>query len=458
MIAAARRAAEDAGSAALLSRVDRILVPRGFWDYRDPGRIVAERVAAGGARTELLEIGVLQTTLFGRGARAIAEGEADVVLVTGGEAKYRSQRAEIAGGEAPLTRQAAGQQPDVVIRPERLPVSQLEIEAGLAMPVGQYAMVDNALRASEGQSIDEHRRELARLWADMSRVAATNPDAWSQEAVSADEIREPVGRNRMLAFPYTKLHNSQWNVDQAASLLFCSLETARALGVARDSLVFPLAVADANHMLPYTERRAVYRCPGFAKAGQRALARAGREQGEVSHLELYSCFPAAVRVQTREMGIDAEGPLTVTGGMAFAGGPLNNFVLQAMARMARVLREDPGSAGLVSAVSGVLAKQGVSLWSTEPGPGFGFDDVSEQVARELEPVEVVAGGEGAGRIATYTVLYEGQTPARAALVCDLEDGRRALRVVDDPELAALGTSEELCGRAVRLLPARLELV
>ena len=34
--------------------------------------------------------------------------------------------------------------------------------------------------------------------------------------------------------------------------------------------------------------------------------------------------------------------------------------------MASVLRDAPGSTGLVTAVSGMLTKQGVSLWSSEP--------------------------------------------------------------------------------------------
>ncbi len=139
----------------------------------------------------------------------------------------------------------------------------------------------------------------------------------------------------MLAFPYTKLHTSQWNVDQAAGLILCSLEAARGLGLRDERFVYPLAVADSNHMLPLAARPALERVPGFAHAGRRAFAHAGLAAAELDRLELYSCFPVAVRVQARELGIDEARPLTVTGGMTFAGGPLNNFVLQALAKMAR---------------------------------------------------------------------------------------------------------------------------
>ena len=75
----------------------------------------------------------------------------------------------------------------------------------------------------------------------------------------------------MIAFPYTKLHNSQWNVDQAAGLIFCSLGRARALGIPDDRFVYPLAVADNNHMVTLSERAELHRSPGFRHAGRAAF-------------------------------------------------------------------------------------------------------------------------------------------------------------------------------------------
>ena len=46
--------------------------------------MLAERFGAAGARTEIAEIGVLQTALLGRAAADVAAGRADVVLVVGG--------------------------------------------------------------------------------------------------------------------------------------------------------------------------------------------------------------------------------------------------------------------------------------------------------------------------------------------------------------------------------------
>jgi acetyl-CoA C-acetyltransferase len=204
-------------------------------------------------------------------------------------------------------------------------------------------------------------------------------------------------------------------------------------------------------MVPLSERRLPHRCPGFARAGERALAAASRAVEDVAHLELYSCFPSAVRVQARELGIDESRALTLTGGMTFAGGPLNNFVLQALVRMAQVLRADPGSSGMLNAVSGVLTKQGVSLWSTEPAPrGFRTEDVSAETARELRVAPLVEDATGDATVVTYTVLFEGGSPSRSVLLCELGDGRRTLTSNADPGLAATAMREELCGRTLRL--------
>lgn len=441
------RAAEDAGSPELLGRADSIRAPRGFWSTPDPCRLLAQRFGASGARTEVAEVGVLQTTLLGRAARDIAEGRADVVLLAGGEARYKSATGRALGRSAPQ-RAEDGDEADSVLRPSGEIISPLEIQSGLTLPVSQYALVENALRAAEGQSLGAHRDDVAELWAGMSRVAVSNPQAWIPEERAASELRDPGPRNRMLAFPYTKWLVSQWNVDQSAGLVLCSAATAQAAGIPRGRWVFPLAVFDSEYMVPLTRRADLHRCHGFEIAARRALEHTGREPGDLAHMELYSCFPSAVRVQQREIGVPQGRPVSVTGGMTFGGGPLNSFVLQAWVRMAQVLREDPGSTGLVTAVSGILTKQGVTLFSTEPVARFRYADVGPETAAALKQVEVVASPEGPARVASYTVQYEGETPSRAVLVCDLEDGRRGIVVSEDADLALAMTREEFCGRSL----------
>jgi acetyl-CoA C-acetyltransferase len=449
MLEAVRAAGDDAGAAALLACADVIAVPRGFWSYPDPARWLAERIGAATAKTWVAEIGVLQTTLFAEAARAIREGGADVVLVVGGEARYRAQRAKAAGQAEQLSAQAPGTTPDRVMRPAHDIVHPVEIARGFVVPVQQYALIDNAMRRADGQTIDAHRRAVSELWAGYARVAAANPHAWNRTAPDAAALAD-LERNPPLAFPYGKLHCSQWNVDQAAALLFCSAERARRAGIPEAGWVHPRAVAESNEMRPLVSRASLGRSPGFACAGRKAFALAGLEPKDVALRELYSCFPAAVRLQLREIGLAPEPTPSWTGGMTFGGGPLNNFVLQAAARMLGLLREQGGSA-LLTAVSGMLTKQGVSLWSCEPGErGFAYADVSGEAAAVEPSRPVVDGVASAGTLAGYSVLYENGAPSRCVAVVDLDGGARTLAASDDRELAARGVDQELAGLRVRV--------
>jgi acetyl-CoA C-acetyltransferase len=448
MIAALEGAADDAGNRDLLRRATSVRAPRGFWSYPDPCRLIAERFGAA-ARTEVGEIGVLQTTFFGRAARDIAAGRHDVVLLAGGEARHRKRSAAKLGIEVANTEQGPSVRPDEVLRPARDVLHDLEIGRGLAMPVTQYAMIENALRAADGLSVDAHRDEVAELYAGFAEVAAGNPDAWNRSAPDAATIRGGDG-NRMLAFPYTALHTSQWNVDQSAGFVMTSVEAARALGIAEERWLFPHAVVDSNLMLALCERRDPQHCAGFAAAARRIAEHTGTAVGDADYLELYSCFPSAVRLQMREMNVAAGRQVTVTGGMAFAGGPLNHFAFQALARMAEILRADGGSTGVVTAVSGILTKQGVSLWSTDPPRRpFHFADVSDDTARESASVAVVEEARGEATIVTYTVVYPGAEGVLVALV-EMDAGPRTIVATADAELVRRAVTEEICGTRVHV--------
>src|SRR5574337_188026 len=90
MIAAARTAGEDSGAPGILPEVQRVTVARGLWDYTDPGRLIAERVGAPGARTILVGTGIPQQTLLNDAHAAIRNGTVDVALIVGGEAARRA--------------------------------------------------------------------------------------------------------------------------------------------------------------------------------------------------------------------------------------------------------------------------------------------------------------------------------------------------------------------------------
>jgi acetyl-CoA C-acetyltransferase len=121
-----------------------------------------------------------------------------------------------------------------------------------------------------------------------------------------------------------------------------------------------------------------------------------------------------------------------------------------MVRIVEVLRADPGSVAMVNAVSGMLTKQGVSLWSTEPGPPFRHIDVTEEARTETRTTTVRESASGAATVATYTVIYQDRAPQKAVVLADLGLGSRAIAASTDPDVMAQMVSEEFCGREIEL--------
>ena len=456
MIDAVRRAADDAGVAAQLPAIERVLVPQGLWSYGDPGRMIADAIGAASACTVYAKLGVMQQTLIDEACLGIGKGEFDLAVVVGGEARYRGLRAQIAGVEASETANAGS--PDIVMEPDAELYHDVEVAALGHMPVGYYAIMESAFRAAQGWTVEQHRGHLAALYSRFSEIAAANPHAWRREALAPEAIRDASAKNKMLAFPYTKLHNSSWNVDQAAALLLCSVDKAEALGIPRSQWIFPLASAESNYMLSLAQKPELHRLPGARIAGQQALSLAGLTVAELDFIELYSCFPIAVEIYAAELGLPATIDWTVTGGMPFAGGPLNNFVLQSTARMVEMLRQSPGSNALISSVSGLMTKQSFAVWSSAAADrGFQFEDVTEAVRAELAACEIAENYRGDGCILGYTVLYQGAQPQRAVAVLEVPGGAHTVAFNEDPAVMEAMQLEEYCGRSVTVEDNRFTL-
>jgi acetyl-CoA C-acetyltransferase len=468
MARAALAAGADSGAPTLLQAVDRIAVTRGTWTYTDPGRIVAERIGATVAQTYLVDLGIPQQTPINEALGAIAAGEVDAVVVTGAEAKARAARAakasrsaDAAGIADMFRRRSAGDsdaeeidqhgaQPDVHQIPEAEIIAPAELEAGLWAPVEQYALMESALRAAEGVSVAEHQRAVAELCARFNEVAQHNPEAAFASPMDADALATLGPHNRPLAFPYGRWHVSQWTVDQGAALLLSSAEAAARHGVPRDRWVFPLVGLESSFALSLTRRRHLHRWPAMGLLGAAAAERIGRPLAECAHAEIYSCFPLAVRVQQRELHLPIDGTPTVTGGMTFAGGPFNSFVLQATAAMARRLRED-GGLGLVTTVSGMITKPGLAVWSATPdGRAALVADLKAEAAAVTETVDVRSDHHGSAVVAAVTVTYDGFEPKEVIAVVDTPDGARAIAKTTEPDVLTRATTDELVGSPVEV--------
>jgi acetyl-CoA C-acetyltransferase len=454
MTHACQAAALDAGVPTLLGAVDRIAVPQGSWSLSDPARTVASRIGASNAHTYLCQIGVSQQEVIDHALESIATGLADVVLVVGGEA-----RAYVRGGGAEPDE--PGQTPDVTLtRPPDF-VAQIEIAAGTLWPVvQQYALIENALAAHERQDPASHADDISRLWARFNEVAQHNDLAAFPSPRSAAAIATPGPGNRPLAYPYNLWHSSQWTVDQAAALLFCSAQRAHDAGVPTERWVFPHVALHASQAITLTARRELHAWPAMEVLGRAAAHHLHLPLAELPIADVYSCFPAAVRVQQRALGLGLGGTPTVTGGMTFAGGPFNNYVLQSTAAVVGLLREQPTERGLVTTVSGMLSKPGLAVWSGAPVPGGDrtlVADLAEQAdaATATVPVANLDSAQGSGTVASFTVTYDSGgpdplRPTRTVIVADLGDGSRTAAACEDETVARHALALSLIGQTVRI--------
>ena len=445
---ALRRAGEDSGRCERLLRcADSVrCVPVIGWQYRDAAAIVAELLgvrpretaqsaAIGGEGPQLL----LNDT-----ARAIAAGEIDVALLGGGEAIASLRAAELAGRIPRWRRQPEGARPTRALGRDRPPINEAEIAAGLAPPVFMYALIETAVRATGGSAPGTHLARIAGLWSRFSAVAAENPYAWIKRRYTPTQIAAPGPENRLVSAPYTKLLTANIQVNMASGLIVASAEAARRAGVPKDRWVFIHAGAQAEDEWHVTERDRLAASPAINAVGRAALHHAGLAVDDVAHVDLYSCFPAAVQIAARELGLatdEAARPLTVTGGLTFAGGPGNNYSGHAIATLVQRLREDPAAFGLVTAVGWYLTKHAIGIYSARP-PRAAFTSLDPRPQR---PPARRARSDYAGpaAIEAYTVVHQRDGTADAAIISALtpHGERSVIRTADRDVIEAIASDD-----------------
>ena len=187
---------------------------------------------------------------------------------------------------------------------------------------------------------------------------------------------------------------------------------------------------------------------GLAARG--ALNAAGMDAADAAHLDIYSCFPSAVQMACHELGIDPwtdSRPLTVTGGLSFAGGPGNNYATHAVCSLVERLREDPGSSGLSTAVGWYMTKHAAAVFAAgEPQRPLTSVDARGE-AGALPSRQMAEGRSGSATAEAATVVYdrEGQ-PTVATLTGVFEDGSRGVAQSTEAGLLSQLAEEPITGQ------------
>lgn len=441
-VRALRQAAEDAGAGqSLLASADAVFaVASASWQYRDLGALVAQSVGAPAAET------VQSSTYGGDGgqllvneaAQAIADGTYEVVLVTGAEAGATMAAAQRAGTEVQWPQQGSEVAPTRIAGIDKEANNAAETAVGLGAPIYMYALMESANRHRLGREPKEHLQAVGELWSRLSAVGADNPNAWLPQQFSAPELITPTADNRTISAPYTKLLCANLTVDMAAGLVLCSAAAAEEAGIPQDKWVFVHAGASAHDEWFVSERADLAASPAIRAVGQAALGHAGLTIDQIGPVDLYSCFPVAVQIGARELGLptdDPGRPLSVTGGLTFGGGPGNNYGTHAIATMVRQLREQPETFGLSTSLGWYVTKHALGIYSATP---------PEQPYAHLRPVvdnpparPVRNEYAGPAVVEAYTLPYGRDGEPEAAIVSLITpDGARVLTRHTDTELVA----------------------
>ena len=320
--------------AGILGRVDRIAVPQGSWAYPDPARLVADRVGATRATTHLVELGIPQQSLVNEALAAIAGG-----CVRGGRRGGRGGQAVGPGRRAGRPagrrdRSRPGAVPDVIRRRDG-PAAGAGGGGPPALGPGPAVRHDRERPAGRrgsdpGRAPGRDRRPVGPLQPGRPGPIPTPP---SPRRWTPTWIGTPSPVNRPLAFPYNKWHSHPVDGQPgggAGALLGRNGPPARC---AHRPVGLPPGGAGVEpRRLAPARRSAPHAWPAMEVLGERPSAqRIGRPVAEVEHRRALQLLPGrGPGPAARARPAAPTGTPTVTGGMAFAGGPFNNFVLQSM--------------------------------------------------------------------------------------------------------------------------------
>ncbi len=400
-------------------------------------RALAKRVGANPARAILTPTGgQTNQQLVGEFAQAIAAGDSQCAVIVGAEA-ISTVLALTAKGEKPdWSEEVPGDCEDQGFGLEDLLEPEL-FAHGASGAIPLYALAENARRAKLGLGLEDYRREIGKLFAPFTKVAAANPHSAAPVERTAEELATITMRNRVVAEPYPRMTVARDQVNQAAAIILASAGLARALGVPEAKWVHIHAVTAATE-LKLSQRPDLAANPASIASVEAALARAGRGMADMRYLDFYSCFAIPVFNQCDHFGLSPDDPrgLTLTGGLPFFGGAGNNYSAHAIAEAVQRVRADRGGFALVGANGGWMSKYATGIYSAEPADWSGNDRFA-RLPKATDAAPVSTAPCVSAIVETYTINRSPKGD-KAIFIGRSEVGERVLGNADlaDPATAA----------------------
>ena len=435
MEAAVRAADGDAGGG-WLERIDSLdLINLVSWRYDRVAARLAERLGILCPRAVYGIVGgETPTTKIHEAALRIMNGNSMVAVVTGAEAQNAVAKAKAAGITLPWTPPA--KLPENPIIPSDH-VTELGMKHGIFQPIHIYPLYENATVAAWGLTPAQALAESGAAYEHISAAAAANPNAWGRKAFSADAITQVADDNRMICWPYTKRMVANNNVNAGAAVLMTTLAAARAAGIPEHRIIHVHGGASAGEHMDYLKRdQYVHSCAQDAVLGQAMrIAPNGFDR-----VELYSCFPTVPKMARRTLGLGADVPLSVMGGLSFAGAGLNCYMLHSTCAMVHSLRARPADQALLYGQGGYVTKHHALVIGCRPAePAWlmlnrDVQDAAEEMRGDVPRYD--GAFEGPAVVESYSIVFgrEGQ-PSHGSVVGRTAGGARVFGRLDLAEVA-----------------------
>jgi acetyl-CoA C-acetyltransferase len=188
-------------------------------------------------------------------------------------------------------------------------------------------------RAAAAQGAGRFEDEIVAV-GDLAADEGIRRDTTLEKLASLQPVFDPEGT--------TTAGNAPGVNDGASCVVVCSEEFAKRRGI--ESLATILAQAYVADDYAYLARTP-------ARAGEQALAAAGKSMGDVKRVEINEAFSSVAKNSTRMLGVD-EDIVNVNGGAVALGHPIGASGGRIVATMVHELRREGGGLGLAAICSG----------------------------------------------------------------------------------------------------------
>jgi acetyl-CoA C-acetyltransferase len=226
---------------------------------------------------------------------------------------------------------------------------------GLTSTFDGLHMVQQASLVSRELGITREEQDEWALRSHLRAAAAQDEGRFEDEIVPVDEITADEGIRRDTTLEKlaallpvfdpegtTTAGNAPGVNDGASCVVVCSEEFAKRRGLE------PLATILAQG---YVADDYAYLARTPARAGEQALAKAGKSTGELARVEINEAFSSVAKNSTRLLGVDEE-IVNVNGGAVALGHPIGASGGRIVATMVHDLRRNGGGLGLAAICSG----------------------------------------------------------------------------------------------------------